>query len=193
MLLRLPIISDYKAMAYFPFPSPWNEQGAGSVLTLLSPPWLQALIRVVCAWITALLVFISPTHVLSAELKSIYHWVTPEYHFSGTLCVTLHDFLVKREHDLGLADNTQLSVCICFFWTLARQLLQTPTASPSAGIGLACEFQVSFPMSELHGRRKTAVNCSYCLMLSLLKQQSAVRCRVFVWVVSAQEQNPPRP
>lgn len=112
-------------------------------------------------------------------------------HFSGTLCVTLHDFLVKREHDLGLADNTHLSVCICFFWTLARQLLQTPTASPSAGIGLACEFQVSFPVRELHGRRKTSVNCSYRLMSSLLKHQSSIRCWVFVWGVSTQQQPSP--
>lgn len=53
-------------------------------------------------------------------------------------------------------------------------------------------FQVSCPMGELHGGKENSINCSRCLVSSVLKRGSYVRCRVFFWVVSTQEQNPPR-
>lgn len=40
-------------------------------------------------------------------------------------------------------------------------------------------FQVSFPMRQLHGRRKNSVNCSWCLVSSTLKQRSYIKCWVF--------------
>lgn len=40
-------------------------------------------------------------------------------------------------------------------------------------------FQVLFPMRELHGRRKISINCTWCLMLSMLKQRSYIKCWVF--------------
>ena len=195
-LLRLPIVfaSGCKATVFFPFPSSRHEQGACPMLASLFAITIASFSSCCRVWLDYCFphVHVTDTYTFrwtEAHLPST--WLTSKYHFSETLCVTLHDFLVEWEHDLGLADNLYLYLCLYFFWTLSYQLLQTPTAFSSAGIVLACDSGCHFQW-ELHGRRKNSINCSRCLMSSMLKQRSYIRCWVFFWVVSTQEQNPPR-
>lgn len=173
-LLRLPIVfvSGCKATVSFPFPSRWNEQGTCPVLTPLLAITIASFSSCCRVWLDYRFPHVHVTntyafHWTEAHLPSA--WVTSKYHLSETLCVTLHDFLVEWEHDLGLADNICLYICLYFFWTLSYQLLLCRHCT-------CMRFQVSFPMRELHGRRKNSINCSCCLMSSVLKQRSYIRC-----------------
>lgn len=156
-----------------------------SSLSLPSPgtstapaPWVSIRPCCVRGWVPAVLTFMSPA--LPTQLRLIYHpGVTSKHHLSEILWVPLHDFLVEWEHDLGLADNIYPYVCLYFFGIF---FLPAPADPNSILLCRDCTcmwFQVSFPMRRLHGRRKNSVNCSWCLMLSMLKQRSYIKCWVF--------------
>jgi len=66
----------------------------------------------------------------------------------------VYDFLVE-DHDLGLAGSSQLSVWVCISWALSHR---------SAGIVLACRLQGLFPVTKLHGRRRTSFSHSRCFV-----------------------------
>lgn len=119
----------------------------------------------------------SPT--LPTQLRLIYHPGVTSKHLPETLCVSLHDFLVEWEHDLGLAGNIDPYVCLYFFGIF---FLPAPADPSSILLCRDCPcmwFQVSFPMRELHGRRKNSINCSWCLVSSVSKPRGYIKCWVF--------------
>lgn len=124
-----------------------------------------------CPSVPAVLTFMSPA--LPTQLRLIYHpGVTSKHHLFETLCIPLHDFLVVWEHDLGLADNIYPYVCLYFF-----EIFFLPAPADPSSILLCRDctcmwFQVSFPVRELHGRKKNSINCSWCLVSSMLKQRN---------------------
>lgn len=69
-------------------------------------------------------------------------------------CVTVHDFQVEDD-DVGLAGSSQLPVWVCFSWALSHCSAETV---------IAWRLQGLFPVTELHGRRRTSVNHSCCFM-----------------------------
>lgn len=133
--------------SFLSLPFPWHEQDACPVLTPLLALTIASFSSCCRVWLDYCFPHFHVTDTdtfrwTEAHLPST--WATSKSHFSETLCITLHDFLVEWERDLGLADNIYLYICLYFFWTLSYQLLQTPTAFSSAGIVLACDSRCHF-------------------------------------------------
>lgn len=172
-----------QSCSFLSLPIPWHKQGTCLVLVPLLAIMTESFSSCCCVWLYYCFLH---GHVTSAY---IFHWaeahlpstsVRAKYHFSRTLHSAWLSGWMRTWSWI-----TWQHISLYMSILLLDSFLPAPADPNSILLCRDCtctSFQVSYPTRELHGRRKNPVNCSCCLILSMLKQRRYIRCWVFFWI-----------